>query len=96
MSTAYPDPSGVNNMDYMMKFTRFGHALHKGSVDWMSHGCIHIHPDDVVELFDWTDFHTKVVVTRHSYMRFALEDMQVTDQAAIFPFNLLERVFSSD
>ena len=96
MSIAYPDPSGVNNMDYMMKFTRFGHALHKGSVDWMSHGCIHIAPKDVVELFDWTDYHTRVVVTRHSYLKFALEDVQVADKAAIFPFNILESIFSKD
>jgi lipoprotein-anchoring transpeptidase ErfK/SrfK len=47
MSTLWPDESGVNNMDYMMKFTKGGHALHKGSVDWMSHGCIHIDPKDV-------------------------------------------------
>lgn len=96
MSNAYPDPSGVNNMDYMMKFTRFGHALHKGSVDWMSHGCIHIDPKDVVELFDWTDYRTKVVVTRHSYIPYAMEDLQVTDKAAIFPFNILDDFFSKD
>ncbi|MDM5271079.1 L,D-transpeptidase [Sulfurovum sp. zt1-1] len=96
MSTVYPDPSGVNNMDYMMKFTRFGHALHKGSVDWMSHGCIHIAPEDVVELFDWADFSTKVVVTRHSYIPFAMEDLQVSDKASIFPSNILESIFSTD
>lgn len=99
MSTAYPDPSGVNNMDYMMKFTRFGHALHKGSVDWMSHGCIHVDPKDVVALFDWSDYSTKVVVTRHSYMPFALGDLRVErveiDKAAIFPSNIIEAIFSA-
>jgi lipoprotein-anchoring transpeptidase ErfK/SrfK len=76
MSTAYPDPSGVNNMDYMMKFTKYGHALHKGSVNWMSHGCIHIDPKDVPALYRWVDFKTKVVVTRHSYMPFAKYDLR--------------------
>lgn len=75
MSTLWPDESGVNNMDYMMKFTKGGHALHKGSVDWMSHGCIHIDPKDVPVIYNWTTFKTKVVITRHTYMPFAKEDL---------------------
>jgi lipoprotein-anchoring transpeptidase ErfK/SrfK len=76
MSTKYPEPSGINNMDYMMKFTHSGHALHKGSVDWMSHGCIHIDLKDISVLYRWSNFRTKVVVTRHTYMPFAQEDLQ--------------------
>jgi lipoprotein-anchoring transpeptidase ErfK/SrfK len=75
MSTLWPDESGVNNMDYMMKFTKRGHALHKGSVDWMSHGCIHIDPKDVPVIYNWSTYKTKVVITRHSYMPFAKEDL---------------------
>ena len=75
MSTLWPDESGVNNMDYMMKFTKRGHALHKGSVDWMSHGCIHIDPKDVPVIYNWSTFKTKVVITRHTYMPFAKEDL---------------------
>lgn len=75
MSTLWPDESGVNNMDYMMKFTRAGHALHKGSVDWMSHGCIHIDPKDVPVIYHWSNYKTKVVITRHTYMPFAREDL---------------------
>ncbi len=75
MSRAFPDESGVNNMDYMMKFTKRGHALHKGSVDWMSHGCIHIDPKDVPVIYHWSTYKTKVVITRHSYMPFAKEDL---------------------
>ena len=75
MSTLWPDESGVNNMDYMMKFTKAGHALHKGSVDWMSHGCIHIDPKDVPVIYNWSTYKTKVVITRHSYMPFAKEDL---------------------
>ena len=76
MSTAYPDESGINNMDFMMKFTQRGHALHKGSVDWMSHGCIHIDPKDVPVLYRWSRYGMPVVITRHSYMPFAKEDLR--------------------
>jgi lipoprotein-anchoring transpeptidase ErfK/SrfK len=76
MSRDYPDESGENNMDYMMKFTRYGHALHKGSVSWLSHGCIHIDPKDVPVIYKWSTFKTKVVVTRHTYMPFAREDLR--------------------
>ncbi len=76
MSTLFPDESGENNMNYMMKFTNGGHALHEGSVDWMSHGCIHIDPKDVPVIYKWSTFKTKVVITRHSYMPFAKEDLR--------------------
>ena len=76
MSTKYPDENGINNMDYMLKFTKYGHALHKGSVDWMSHGCIHIDIKDIPTLFKWATRNTKVVVTRHSYMPFAKDDLK--------------------
>jgi lipoprotein-anchoring transpeptidase ErfK/SrfK len=75
MSTLYPDESGVNNMDYMLKFTWKGHALHQGSVNWLSHGCIHIDPKDAPTLYHWATFKTKVVITRHSYMPFAQYDL---------------------
>jgi len=76
MSTAYPEESGVNNMNYMMKFMRYGHAWHEGSVDWMSHGCIHIDPKDIPVIYKWVNFKTKVVITRHSYMPFAKGDLK--------------------
>ncbi len=76
MSTLYPEDNGVNNMDYMMKFTNGGHALHEGSVDWMSHGCIHIDPKDVPVIYRWSNFRTKVVITRHTYMPFAKYDLK--------------------
>jgi len=76
MSSEFPDESGVNNMDYMMRFTRQGHALHQGSTDWMSHGCIHVDPKDVPAIFDWVNYKTKIVITRHSYMPFAKEDLR--------------------
>ncbi|MCF6205562.1 MAG: L,D-transpeptidase family protein [Sulfurovum sp.] len=76
MSTVYPDDNGVNNMDFMMKFTKWGHALHKGSVDWMSHGCIHVDPKDVPVLYRWSHVGMPVVITRHTYMPFARPDLR--------------------
>lgn len=76
MSRAYPDENGVNNMNYMMKFTRHGHALHEGSVNHMSYGCIHIDPKDVPAIYNWSTFKTKVVITRHRYMPYAREDLR--------------------
>jgi lipoprotein-anchoring transpeptidase ErfK/SrfK len=76
MSKQYPDPSGVNNMDYSIFFTDQGHAIHKGSVNWMSHGCIHIDPKDIPTLFRWArPKKTKVVVMRGHYMPFARKDL---------------------
>jgi len=76
MSHKYPDDDGVNNMDFSIFFTKQGHALHLGSVNWMSHGCIHIAPKDIPVLFKWAKIgDTKVVVTRKSYMPFAKEDL---------------------
>ncbi|MFT7823531.1 MAG: L,D-transpeptidase [Sulfurimonas sp.] len=76
MSREYPDENGINNMDYMMRFTNQGHALHKGNVDWMSHGCIHIDEQDVVALYRWVNYKTKIIITRHRYMPFAKEDLR--------------------
>jgi len=76
MSKDFPEENGINNMDYMMKFTPSGHALHKGSVKWMSHGCIHIDPKDIPVIYHWSNDKTKIVVTRHSYMPFAQEDLK--------------------
>jgi lipoprotein-anchoring transpeptidase ErfK/SrfK len=76
MSKDHPDPSGINNMDYSIFFTRYGHALHKGNVDWMSHGCIHISPKDIPTLFHWAKpHHTKVIITRNTYMPMAKPDL---------------------
>ncbi len=76
MSKDHPDPSGINNMDYSIFFTRYGHALHKGNVDWMSHGCIHISPRHIPTLFRWAKIgRTRVVITRNTYMPFAKPDL---------------------
>ncbi len=72
MSKKYPDEDGVNNMDFAIFFTNQGHALHMGSVNWMSHGCIHIAPKDIPVIYHWAKIgDTKVIITRKSYMPFA-------------------------
>jgi len=76
MSKDFPEESGINNMDFMMKFTHQGHALHKGSVNWLSHGCIHIDPKDVPAIYRWSKYGMPVVVTRHTYMPFAKSDLK--------------------
>jgi len=76
MSKAYPEDNGVDNMDFAIFFTNQGHALHMGSVNWMSHGCIHIAPKDISVLFNWAKIgETKVIITRKSYMPYAKQDL---------------------
>jgi len=76
MSSESPDPDGINNMDFMMRFTNKGHALHKGSVEWMSHGCIHISPKDVPVIYKWANKKTIIIITRHTYMPYAKDDLR--------------------
>lgn len=75
MSRAYPSSDGVNNMDWSIFFTNQGHALHQGSTDWMSHGCIHIDPKEIQTLYRWASPGMPVVITRKSYMPFARKDL---------------------
>ncbi len=67
MSTKYPDESGINNMDYSNFFLR-GYALHQGSINHMSHGCIHISKKYSKILFDNSPIGTPVIVTRDNYI----------------------------
>ena len=75
MSSAYPSTDGVNNMDWSIFFTNQGHALHQGSTDWMSHGCIHIDPKEIQTIYRWAHPGMKIVITRASYMPFARKDL---------------------
>lgn len=76
MSSLYPSEDGVNNMNYTMRFSHDGLALHEGSTEWMSHGCIHISKKDVPVMYRWVKKGMPIVVTRESYMPFAKEDLQ--------------------
>lgn len=70
MSTKYPDPSGINNMDNMLNITDDGIALHKGSVGHLSHGCIHIEPNKSRKLFNMSFKDIPVIITNNSYREF--------------------------
>jgi len=76
MSKSYPDPSGVNNMDFSLWFTQRGHAIHMGSDDKMSHGCVHVGEKGAKTMFEWASTKTKVVVTREHYLPFVYYDLK--------------------
>jgi len=76
MSKSYPDPSGVNNMDFSLWFTQRGHAIHMGSDDKMSHGCVHVGEKGAKTMFEWATTKTKVVVTREHYLPFVYYDLK--------------------
>ena len=69
MSTKYPDPSGINNMNYSM-FFHGGMALHQGNPWGLSHGCVHLRKTDAKRVFNTTKMGTPVIVTRGNYSQF--------------------------
>ncbi len=75
-SKAYPEEDGSNNMDYSLFFTNWGHAMHKGSIDNTSHGCIHVDKADIQVLYKWAKVGMPVLVTRHRYMHYARPDLR--------------------
>ncbi|SFZ98307.1 hypothetical protein MNB_SV-5-1820 [hydrothermal vent metagenome] len=75
-SKTYPEEDGSNNMDYSLFFTKWGHALHKGSINNTSHGCIHVEENDIRRLFAWAKLGTPVFISRHRYIQFARPDLK--------------------
>jgi hypothetical protein len=75
MSRQFPDPKGVNNMDFSLFFTNAGHALHMGNTNAMSHGCIHVGEKGASTMFKWAGHGTTVVVTREHYLPFVYYDL---------------------
>ena len=75
-SKKYPEPDGSNNMDYSLFFTPWGHALHKGSINNTSHGCIHVEENNIRRLFSWAGTGVPVLVSRHRYIHFARPDLK--------------------
>ena len=75
-SKKYPEPDGSNNMNYSLFFTNWGHALHQGSIDHTSHGCIHVDKDDIPSLYKWAWTGMPVLTTRHKYMYYARPDLR--------------------
>ncbi len=75
-SRKYPEPDGSNNMDYSLFFTKWGHAMHKGSINHTSHGCIHVDEKNISSLFKWSKNGMPILSTRHRYMHFARPDLK--------------------
>ncbi len=75
-SKTYPEEDGSNNMDFSIFFTNWGHAIHKGSIDNTSHGCIHVNKNDIRRLFKWARPGMPVLVSRHNYIQFARPDLK--------------------
>jgi hypothetical protein len=75
-SKKYPEADGSNNMDYSLFFTNWGHALHKGSINNTSHGCIHVEENNIRRLFAWAHPGVPVLVSRHKYIHFARPDLK--------------------
>ena len=67
MSTKFPDPSGINNMNYSMFFHQ-GFALHQGNTRFMSHGCVHLNKWDAKTIFKYVNYNTPVIITKDKYM----------------------------
>ena len=75
-SKAYPEEDGSNNMNYSLFFTKWGHALHEGSIDFTSHGCIHVDKSNIPSLFKWAGIGMPVLTTRHRFMYYARPDLK--------------------
>jgi lipoprotein-anchoring transpeptidase ErfK/SrfK len=76
MSSKYPDPRGIDNMDFELQFTPDGQALHLGNNHAYSHGCIHVPRQDIATMFKWAEVGTTVVVMRGHYRQFLKQEVQ--------------------
>jgi len=70
MSTIYDSNTGINNMNYMLKITNDGIALHEGPIEEESMGCVHINPMDAPQLYNWTPNKTRVIILKNSYLKY--------------------------
>jgi len=75
-SKKYPEADGSNNMDYSLFFTKWGHAIHKGNINYTSHGCIRVDHNNIQILFKWARVDMPVLITRHRYMKYARPDLR--------------------
>ena len=76
MSAAHPSPDGINNMDFELRFTQDGQALHLGNIAGMSHGCIHVGRQDISALFKWAEVGMPVVIMRGNYRQHLNEEIR--------------------
>ncbi|WP_456431211.1 L,D-transpeptidase [Nitratifractor sp.] len=64
VSSKYPPPNGGARMDYMMRLTDYGVAMHLGYVPNYpaSHGCIRLENGFAQRLYAWTPVGTRVII----------------------------------
>ena len=70
-SSKYPEPNGGARMDYMMRLTNSGVAMHLGFVPNYpaSHGCIRLKNGFAQRLYSWAKVGTKVVIEGNPPLR---------------------------
>jgi hypothetical protein len=64
VSSRYPEPNGGARMDYMLRLTNYGVAMHLGYVPNYpaSHGCIRMENGFAQRMYDWARVGTPVIV----------------------------------
>jgi hypothetical protein len=64
VSSRYPEPNGGARMDYMLRLTNYGVAMHLGYVPNYpaSHGCIRMENGFAQRMYSWADVGTPVIV----------------------------------
>lgn len=64
-SNLWPKPNGGAKMDYMLRLTQSGIAMHLGPVpDWpASHGCVRMENGFAQDLWRWAEVGTEVEIT---------------------------------
>jgi len=77
-SNLWPKPDGGARMDFMLRLTNTGIALHLGPVPkWpASHGCIRMKNGFAQELWHWASVGTEVEVSGEPPERYAQSDSQ--------------------
>jgi lipoprotein-anchoring transpeptidase ErfK/SrfK len=72
-SNSWPKPGGGAKMDYMLRLTNSGIAMHLGPVRTMpvSHGCIRMKNGFAQRLWKWADVGTEVEISGYPPQRIA-------------------------
>lgn len=73
-SNLYPKPNGGGEMNYMLRLTNDGIAIHLGYLPGFpdSHGCIRLPSGEAQEIFKWADIGTEVkIINQPDYNSFS-------------------------
>ncbi|MCD6435047.1 MAG: L,D-transpeptidase [Clostridiales bacterium] len=62
-SKKYPSKNGGRNMDFAMFFTSTGHAMHKGNINGLSHGCVRTQEYQAKWLYEWSTHESKIIIS---------------------------------